>query len=234
MVTVPSERVCIDLVGPFPKAKGGFQYLLTYIDMATRWPEAIPLRKTTTSIVITQLRNIFARNGFPTTLVSDNGPQFVSTQFEKFLKTNGIQHVKTSPYHPQGNGVVERLHGTLNSIVAKTTEKKGNWAEVVPMALYFVRCTPGASSGVSPFVLKHGWEPITPLQLLYKGWVQQSLGDVDLEQWVLENAERVQNLREKATANYSECSRIRKEKWDGKAKERVFNVGELVMMRNQG
>ena len=85
VVTVPSERVCIDLVGPFPKAKGGFQYLLTYIDMATRWPEAIPLRKTTTSIVITQLRNIFARNGFPTTLVSDNGPQFVSTQFEKFL-----------------------------------------------------------------------------------------------------------------------------------------------------
>ena len=234
VVTVPSERVCIDIVGPFPKAKGGFQYLLTYIDMATRWPEAIPLRKTTTSIVITQLRNIFARNGFPTTLVSDNGPQFVSTQFEKFLKTNGIQHVKTSPYHPQGNGVVERLHGTLNSIVAKTTEKKGNWAEVVPMALYFVRCTPGASSGVSPFVLKHGWEPIPPLQLLYKGWVQQSLGDVDLEQWVLENAERVQNLRKKVTANYSECSRIRKEKWDGKAKERVFNVGELVMMRKSG
>ena len=55
-----------------------------------------------------------------------------------------------------------------------------------------------------------------------------------MEQWVLENAERVQNLREKATANYSECSRIRKEKWDGKAKERVFNVGELVMMRKSG
>ena len=55
-----------------------------------------------------------------------------------------------------------------------------------------------------------------------------------MEQWVLENAERVQNLREKATANYSECSRIRKEKWDGKAKERVFNVGELDMMRKSG
>ena len=56
MVSVPSERVCIDIVGPFPKAKGGgFEYLLTYIDVATRWPEAIPLRKTTSAIVITQL-----------------------------------------------------------------------------------------------------------------------------------------------------------------------------------
>ena len=48
IVTVPSERVCVDLVGPLPTAKGGFHFLLTYIDMATRWPEAIPLKKTTT------------------------------------------------------------------------------------------------------------------------------------------------------------------------------------------
>ena len=71
VVTVPSERVCVDLVGPFPKARGGFQFILMYIDMATRWSEDIPLRKTTTNIIISQLKSIFTRNGFPTTLVSD-------------------------------------------------------------------------------------------------------------------------------------------------------------------
>ena len=126
VLTVLSERVCVDLVGPFPKAKGGFQILLTYIDMATRWPKAIPLR---------QLKVIFCRNGFTTTLVSDNGPQFTGAQFTKFLKTQGILHVTVSPYHPRGNEVVERMHGTLNSIIAKSMEKKGNWAEIVPMCL---------------------------------------------------------------------------------------------------
>ena len=133
VVTVPSERVCVDLVGPFPTAKGGFQFLLTYIDMATRWPEAVPLKKTTTREVIDQLRTIICRNGFPTTIVTDNGPQFTSALFEKFLKDKGIAQVKASQYHPQGNGVVKRMHGTLNSVITRSVDKKGNWAEIVPM-----------------------------------------------------------------------------------------------------
>ena len=105
LVTVLSERVAVNIVGPFPVAQGGFKYLSTYLDMATRWPEAIPLSKTTTATVIQQLTQIFARNGFPTTLVSDNGPQFIAESFKKFLKEKDIEHVKASPYHPQGNGV---------------------------------------------------------------------------------------------------------------------------------
>ena len=58
---------------------------------------------------------------------------------------------------------------------------------------------------------------MTPLQLLYKGWVQESHGEINLEQWVMENSERVQNLREK--------------RWDGNAKERTFKTGNLVLMR---
>ena len=147
VISVPSEYICIDLVGPFPKAKGGFEYLFTYIGVDTMWPEAIPLRKTTSTIIITQLKSIFARNGFPTTLVSDNVPQFCSQQFGRFLNENGIEHVTTSPYHPQGNGSVECLHGMLNMIVSKSVEKKGDRAEVFPMAFYFIGYTPGASSG---------------------------------------------------------------------------------------
>ena len=100
IVTVPSERVCIDLVGPFPTANGGFRFLLTYIDMATRWPQVIPLKKTTTRTIIEPLTLIFSKNGFPSTIVSGNGRQFVSDSFKKFLKLKGIQHVKASPYHP--------------------------------------------------------------------------------------------------------------------------------------
>ena len=234
IVTVPSERGCIDLVGPFPMAKGGLRFLLTYIDMATRWPEAIPLKKTTTRIIIEQLNLIFSRNGFPSTTVSDNGPQFGSDSFKRFLKLKGIAHVKASPYHPQGNGVVERMHRTLNSVIAKCTEAKGNWAQVVPMALYFIRCMPNRSSGFSPFALKHSWEPTTPVQLLYKEWVQQELGPIDLEQWVFENSERIQRMRDLAVANMSSTSEARKQAWNKGAQVREFTKGDKVYLRKSG
>ena len=117
------------------------------MDVATRWPEAIPIRKTTTAIVVNQLKGIFCRNGFPTTLVSDNGPQFCTKNLQSFLKQNGISHVKVSPYHPQGNGIVEKMHRTPKEIISKTIDKRGNWDEV---ALYFLWATHCMSSGFSP------------------------------------------------------------------------------------
>ena len=74
VLTVPSERVCVDLVGPLPRAKGGMEFILTCIDVATRWPEAVALKTTTAQVVIRHLTEMFSRNGFPGVLVSDNGP----------------------------------------------------------------------------------------------------------------------------------------------------------------
>ena len=66
--------------------------------------------------------------------MSDNGAQFVSKAFERFCQTHGIQHVRSTPYSLQSNGVVERMHKTLKAMIAKNVEAKGNWAEVVPMS----------------------------------------------------------------------------------------------------
>ena len=85
MTTVPFERVAVDLVGPFPTAVGGYRFMLTCIDMATRWPEAIPIKTTTARAIIMQLTNIFSRCGFPAALISDNGSQFTGKVFQKWL-----------------------------------------------------------------------------------------------------------------------------------------------------
>jgi len=126
VVTVPSERVAIDLVGPLPKARGGMEYLLTCIDLATGWPEAVALRTTTTNVIIKNLLEIFSRNGFPGTIISDNGPQFVGKAFKSFCRDNGITHTRTSVYSPESNGVVEGFHGSLKGMVAKCVEAKGS------------------------------------------------------------------------------------------------------------
>ena len=234
MVSVPFESVAIDIVGPFPKAVGGFRFLLTCIDNATRWPEAIPIRNTTARTVVNQLTNIFTRCGFPTALTSDNESQFTGKTFTSWLKLYGIKHIRASPYHPQGNGVVERLHRTLNMMIAKTIESKGNWTAVTPMALYFICRTPSASTGLSPFMGKQGWEPATPIQLLYKAWGQTDLGNVDLTEWFAENAERIECVRDQAVLSKTVVADKRKTKWDSTARHREFKVGDEVLVRKPG
>ena len=82
------------------------------------------------------------------------------------------------------------------------------------MALYFLRCMPNKATELNPFRAKHGWEPTTPLQILYEGWIEQDLGPVNLEEWTLENAERVQNMRETAVVSLKDKSEDRKREWD--------------------
>ena len=133
--------------------------------------------------------------------------------FQKWVKMKGIKHIRGSPYHPQGNGVVERFHRTLNGMVAKLVENKGNWSAVTPMALYFIRSTPCSATGLSPFMARQGWEPATPIQVLYKAWAQTDLGDVNLADWVSENAERVESAREKALISNHQVVEKRKPTW---------------------
>ena len=234
VVTTPFSDVAVDIVGPFPTAKGGFKYMLTCIDTASRWPEAFALRSTTSRAVIRCLTQVFTRWGFPEKLTSDNGPQFTSATFTRWLRDKGIAHARATPYHPQANGIVEWLHRTLNSVIAKTVACKGDWAAVLPMVLFFLRCTPTRSTGMSPFLITHGWEPSNPIQLLYKSWVDSELGGVDLSEWVLDNAQRVESAREQATLKLVENSQYRATRYNLKAKDRTFTVGDRVWVRRPG
>ena len=71
------------------------------------------MSSTTSGRTIGVLREMFARYSIPKQLVSDNGPQFTSSEFESFLRTNGVKHIKTAPYHPASNGAAERLVPTV-------------------------------------------------------------------------------------------------------------------------
>ena len=85
MASRPFENVSIDLVRPFPTAVGGYKYLLILVDLATRWPEAIPWKTTTARVITKNLISVFTRCGFPARLTSDNGHQFRGDFFKKWL-----------------------------------------------------------------------------------------------------------------------------------------------------
>ena len=137
-MTEPFQTVAVDLVGPLPKAKRGVTHILTFVCMATRWPEAVALRSSTAEEVAEGLVGIFFKTGIPQVL-SDRGTVFVSALGKKLFEVLGIDSVTTAPYRPQGNGCVERLHGTLKPMLAKAVSEGIDWSVFLPMAQFAIR-----------------------------------------------------------------------------------------------
>ena len=98
------DRIHIDFAGPFMG-----KTLFIVVDAHSKWPEVCIMTSTTTTRTNSVLREMFARFGLPKELVSDNGPQFTSDEFEQFLVGNGVNHIRSSLYHPSTNGVAEHL-----------------------------------------------------------------------------------------------------------------------------
>lgn len=153
----------IDLVGPFPRDRRGRQYLLTCIDHLTGWCEAIPIAsKKAETVQEAFMDNIVARYGLPSVLISDNGGEFTSSNFEQWLREFGVTHRLTSPYHPQSNGMTERFNGTIQRLLLKLTGgNERHWSKYLSEALYAYRITHGPS-GLSPYQAVYGQRPRLP------------------------------------------------------------------------
>ena len=122
----PWQRLHLDFAGPFQ----GHMWLIV-IDAYSKWPEVVPMKATTATRTIGKLRTIFACWGLPEQILTDNGPQFTSEEFQKFMLSNGIKHSKTAPYHPQSNGAAERFVQTFKQAMKKMKgdagDVKKNW-----------------------------------------------------------------------------------------------------------
>ena len=92
----------------------GFSYLLTVADRFTRWATAIPLRDITTESVVDALSHGWITSfGIPKAITTDRGAQFMSGIWNQLLESWGIEHHPTTAYHPEANGLVERMHRRL-------------------------------------------------------------------------------------------------------------------------
>lgn len=137
----PWQRVGMDLF-----EWKGHSYLLI-VDYYSRWIEIAHLKQTTSLAVIEHIKAIFARQGIPEVVVSDNGPQFNSWDFVKFAKSYCFTHVKISPLHPQENGEAERAVQTIKMLLKKSDDPY--------IALLNYRSTP-LQQGSSPAELLMG------------------------------------------------------------------------------
>ncbi|KAK3750552.1 hypothetical protein QZH41_011085, partial [Actinostola sp. cb2023] len=157
----PWQRLHVDFA-----TFSGKHYLIV-VDAHSKWPEVIgPMSTTTAESTTNALRSIFSRFGLPEQIVSDNGPPFQSSEYELFLKMNGIQRVLTSPYHQSSNGQAERFVQTFKNFMKAASAAPGNLHRKMHDFLLTYRSSPNATTGVTPAKLLLGREVKTRLSLV--------------------------------------------------------------------
>lgn len=138
------HRIHIDYCGPMK----GFYYLII-VDATSKWVEIFKTQSITSSITISFLRSCFARFGIPVTLVSDNAPNFTSTEFLSYLESLGVRHLPTAIYSPHMNGLAERMVETFKDSVQNFEGERDIQAKIDKFLLKY-RITPHTVTGVSP------------------------------------------------------------------------------------
>ena len=157
IIEVPFSRIAMDIVGPLPRSRVGNRFILVICDYATRYLEAIPLRSVDAEHVAEELVKLFTRVGVPAEILTDQGSNFTPQLLVEVYNLLHIKPIRTSPYHPQTNGLVERFNQTLKAILKKAASEEGkDWDRLIPYLLFAYREVPQSSTGFSPFELLYG------------------------------------------------------------------------------
>ena len=135
----PWPRIHIDFAGPIDKF-----YYLVVVDRYSKWLEVFQMKRPTSANTVNRLHELFARFGVVDTIVSDNGTQFTSKEFENFCSKFQVEHIRIPPYHPRSNVLAERFIDTLKRALKKaigTPTKKA-----LQLFLQVCRITPNKSA----------------------------------------------------------------------------------------
>ncbi|KAI4895127.1 hypothetical protein NFI96_030604, partial [Prochilodus magdalenae] len=164
--TAAWEKVSVDIIGPFEKAPPECRFAISLVDYFSKWPEVAFAPRVDTATIIQFLTAIFSREGNPRTLISDNGPQFLSAEFADLLKECGIRHLRSSVYYPRANGEVERFNRSVTDYLQTASIQGEPWKSFLRTYLRDYRATLHSTSGVSPSELLHGRRMRTKLQVI--------------------------------------------------------------------
>ena len=231
VLSEPFSRIAMDIVGPLPKSQSGNKYLLVICDYATRYPEAIPLRTIDAEHVAEELIKLFARVGVPQEILTDQGSNFISQLLAELYRLLHEHAIRTSPYHPQTDGLVERFNQTLKNMIRRTTSKEGkNWDKMIPYLLFAYREVPQASTGFSPFELLYDREVRGPLDVLRHQWETSERSEESVVSYVLKMRDRLEEMTDIVQENVANSQAQQKKWYDDKARFREFQVGEQVLV----
>ena len=223
IISVPYHRLACDLVGPLPRTKSG---ILTVMCLGTRYPYCIPLKKVDAITVAEGLLEVIAHTGIPYEILSDQGSVFTGKVMKELCKSLDIQKLRTTAYHPQTNGALERWHGCLKGMLRRIQTPQQDWDTLLKYCLLAYRVTPRTATGFSPYELVHGRALRGPLEAMKDGWIKGELSFASTTQWVGELRETLTKLHEATRSNEMKYKASAKEAYNKGTKNREFRPGD--------
>ncbi|GAU46047.1 hypothetical protein TSUD_191180 [Trifolium subterraneum] len=226
----------MDMLGPFPTAARQVKYFIVAVDYFTKWIEAEPFAKIGASHILRFFkRNVLARFGIPQVVVTDNGMQFTNKKFQQFLAAIDITQHFTSVEHPQTNGQAEAANRViLRGLRRRMGTSKGNWTEELHNVLWSYRTTPHSTAGETPFRLIYGTEAVIPVEIGEPSPRIEYPHEEDINEVLLrEELDLVEELRTGASLRETTLKQKIAARHDKRVIKREFEVGSLVLRRNQ-
>jgi hypothetical protein len=160
--THPWACVMVDLVGELPMTLSGNRYILTCVDVLTRWTELRAIPNKTAEVVTRSVMDIFTARGPPLTVQSDRGKEFTAKIFVDTLKTTGIHTQQGTPYTPTSQSIVERTNAKIKQKLRLFESENITWDEDLGFIQLTINLEHNRTLGMSPFKAFHGWSLCKP------------------------------------------------------------------------
>lgn len=228
----PFYRWGIDIVGPLPRAKGDLRFVIVAIEYFSRWIEAEAVARITSAAVQKFVwKNIICRFGIPKEIVCDNGKQFESEKFKDLCQGLHLKINFASVGHPQTNGAVERANGKVVEAIKKRLEgsSKGKWPEDLLSVLWALRTTVVWATGMTPFRLVYGDEPMTPSEVGVNS--PRVIFDQEDEQGRKVSLEMLDEIRVEALQKMEAYTEGTRKQYNKKVRPRNIEEGDLVLKK---
>ena len=234
LIEIPFQRIAVDLVGPLdPPTYNKNRYILTIVDYASRYPEAVPLPGIEAERVAEALVDVFSRVGVPREMLTDMGTQFTSQLMGEVSRLLSIKQLTTTPYHPMCNGLVEKFNGTLKQMLKKMcSEQPKDWDKYINSLLFAYREVPQESTGFSPFEMLYGRSIRGPMAILKELWTHE-IPDPEVKttyQYIFDLKEKLEKTCEMTQENLRKSSARYKKAYNRKARDRKLNIGDKVLI----
>ncbi|CAF3293289.1 unnamed protein product, partial [Rotaria socialis] len=163
----PFLLIGIDYCGPLQQTPRENRYILVITDYFTRFVSAVALPTCTAEATAQALFNeYFCKYGIPAVILSDQGSHFRNQLMENIKQLIGYNHIYSTPYHPQTNGVVERFNATFIPQIAKLQDTQGNnWDEYLQAVVFAYNSGTHKTTNYSPYELLFGRSPRLPIEI---------------------------------------------------------------------
>ena len=229
-VGMPLQRVAMDILGPLPKTQAGNKYILVIGDYFTKWTEAFAMpnmeAQTVARIFVDQF---VCRFGAPQYLHTDQGRNFESCLLKETCELLGVKKTRTTPYHPQSDGMIERFNRTLLTMLSlAAVEDETHWDVKLPMLMMAYRSSQHETTGASPYSLMFGRELRLPVDLMFG--LPETETSPNTNQYALKLRERLENAYHHTREHTQAQQQRQKDLYDQRACGSPFKVDDLVWL----